>query len=120
MTEPEAVALRTDRTIDITTRGRRSDRPSRIEIWFHNIDGRVYITGLPGSRDWYANLLAEPHFTFHLKESVVADLDAVAHPVTDQDERRAVFEVLLARLGHTDRMDAWMDRSPLVEVTFPT
>lgn len=118
MTDEQVAALTTDRTIDITTLGKRSGRPSRIEIWFHNIDGHIYITGLPGTRDWYANLLAEPRFTFHLKESVAADLDAVAHPVTDPETRRAVFEVLLPRLGHSDRMDAWLESSPLVEVTF--
>ena len=41
-------ALETERTIDITTRGRQSGEPHRIEIWFHNLDGRLYITGLPG------------------------------------------------------------------------
>ena len=41
-------ALEQERTIDITTRGRRSGELQRIEIWFHNLDGRVYITGLPG------------------------------------------------------------------------
>jgi hypothetical protein len=43
-------ALASDRTIDITTTGRRSGQPRRIEIWFHNLGGRIYISGLPGSR----------------------------------------------------------------------
>jgi hypothetical protein len=34
-------ALARDRTIDITTVGRRSGKPRRIEIWFHNVGGRV-------------------------------------------------------------------------------
>src|SRR6185503_17815302 len=56
-------ALETERTIDITTTGRTSGRPRRIEMWFHNLDGRLYLTGTPGSRDWYANLLRHPAFT---------------------------------------------------------
>lgn len=116
---PEIVdALAADLTIDITTTGRRSGRPQRIEMWFHNVDGRVFITGLPGTRDWYANMVAHPEFTFHLKESVTADLPALARPITEPDEKRSVFERLLPRLGHRDRIDAWVARSPLVEVTF--
>lgn len=111
-------ALQSDLTIDITTTGRSSGLPRRIEIWFHNIDGRIYITGMPGSRDWYANLLADPTFTFHLKESIEADLPAVARAITDVDERRGVLAVLLDRLGYRDRIESWMARSPLVEVTF--
>ena len=112
-------ALQADLTIDITTTGRSSGLARRIEIWFHNIDGRIFITGTPGDRDWYANLLADPAFTFHLKESTEADLPATARAIDDAHERRAVFEVLLERLGYRNRLDAWMARSPLVEVTFP-
>src|SRR5437870_1705763 len=80
MDGPVKQALERDRTIDITTRGRKTGQPRRKEIWFHNVEGRLYITGTPGRRDWYANLLAHPEFTFHLKQSVRADLPAVACP----------------------------------------
>ncbi len=120
MTDDIAAALESDRTIDITTIGRNSGQPRRLEIWFHNVGGRIYITGTPGRRGWYANLLSNPGFTFHLKESVQADLDATARPVTRAKERRGVFDVLLSRLGYADRMDQWMDGAPLIEVTFPT
>ena len=55
-------ALQDDRLIDITTTGRKSGEPHRIEIGFHFVDGHVYITGRPGLRGWYANLLANPDF----------------------------------------------------------
>ena len=118
MTEDVQAALTTDRTIDITTIGRKTGEPRRLEIWFHNIDGRIFITGMPGIRSWYANLVANPDFTFHLKESVEADLPASARAVTDLDEKRSVLDVLLARLGYSDRIEAWLAGSPLVEVSF--
>lgn len=116
MTDEITTALETDRTIDITTTGRKSGEPRRLEIWFHNLEGRIFITGMPGRRSWYANLLENPGFTFHLKESVRADLDATARAVTEPDERRDVFERLLGRLGYLDRIDQWLADSPLVEV----
>lgn len=118
MNEAIRHALGHDRVIDITTTGRKTGEARRIEIWFHNVDGRLYITGMPGKRGWYANLLSNPQFVFHLKDSAVADLPAIARPVTDPVERRSVLERLLERLGHLDRIDAWMARSPLVEVEF--
>jgi len=113
-------ALERDQTIDITTTGRKTGRPRRIEIWFHRAGGRYYITGVPGSRNWYANVLANPRFTFHLKESARADLPAVARPVTDPEERR---QVLLAADTIWNRpnernVDEWVRRSPLIEVVF--
>ncbi|MDX1522051.1 MAG: nitroreductase family deazaflavin-dependent oxidoreductase [Anaerolineae bacterium] len=110
-------ALQQDRTIDITTIGRKSGQPRRIEIWFHNLDDRIFITGLPGRRDWYANLKATPEFTFHLKESVQADLPATARAIVDEAERRELFTRLLKKLDRQADFDKWLADSPLVEIT---
>jgi hypothetical protein len=109
-------ALERDRTIDITTTGRTSGRARRVEIWFHNLDGRLYITGTPGARDWYANLRTHPELVFHLKESTRADLAARATPVLDPGRRRAVLARILDNLGHPGSLEAWVTESPLVEV----
>lgn len=57
--------LAATRVIDITTIGRRSGEPARIEIWWFHIGGRFIITGTPGPRDWYANLVADPSIVIH-------------------------------------------------------
>lgn len=113
-------ALDQDETIDITTMGRKSGQPQRIEIWFRRVGGRTYITGTPGPRDWYANLLAEPHFTFHLKGSVQADLPARAQPITDVSERRRILADPVMHWYHQQvtTLDDLVTGSPLVEVLF--
>ena len=109
-------ALETERTIDITTIGRVTGRPHRIEMWFHNLDGQLYLTGTPGTRSWYANLQAHPEFTFHLKGTVGANLRARATPIQDPARRRTILARLLDRLGHLEELDAWVCESPLVAV----
>jgi hypothetical protein len=109
-------AFARDRTIDITTRGRKTGALHRIEIWFHHIDGHIYITGSPGLRDWYANLLAHPEFTFHLKQSVKADLPAKATPILDRARRRAIIASIDQTLGGSRDLDAWVEGGPLVAV----
>jgi len=111
-------ALERDRTIDITTTGRRSGRARRLETWFFNVDGRIYLTGSPGRRDWLANLRANPELTFHLKQSVRADLPARARVIDEPGERRRVMSRIVASLGGGRRLDDWVARSPLVEVEF--
>ena len=112
-----ARALSRGHTIDITTTGRRSGEPRRIELVFHNIDGHIIISGLPGRRDWYANLVANPRMTFHLKGAVKADLPATARPIIEPEERRATMQRVAANWGRTD-LERMMQQSPLVEVTF--
>ena len=111
-----ARALEQDRTIDITTVGKTTGQPRRKEIWFHNLDGRLYITGTPGRRDWYANLVAHPEFTFHLKGSVQADLPARAIPVLDQAQRREIIAGIHQKLEGDRDVEEWVANSPLVEV----
>ena len=113
-----AAALARGGTIDITTTGRRTGQPRRIEIVFFNFDGRIYISGIPNphrQRAWLRNLAADPRLTFHLKGPVVADLAATARVITDPDERRSILEQV-ARLWRRDpaTMEA---HSPLIEVS---
>jgi deazaflavin-dependent oxidoreductase (nitroreductase family) len=111
-------ALSRGRTIDITTKGRRSGEPRRIEIVFHNIDGRIYLSGMPSRRrrSWLANLEADPHFTFHLKGATSADLPATARVISDEAERRAVLTEV-ARAWKRNDVETMVQYSPLVEVT---
>jgi len=123
MSNTAASALASDQVIDITTTGRQTGQPRRIEIWYHRVAGKYYITGTPGRRSWYANLVAHPEFVFHLKQSATADLAATARPVTDPAEREKVLGAILESLsGLTDAPGrdpaAWVASSPLVEVTF--
>jgi deazaflavin-dependent oxidoreductase (nitroreductase family) len=113
-----ASALRTGGIIDITTIGRRSGQPRRIEIVFFNLDGRVYITGLPGRRAWLANLVSDPKLIFHLKKRVVADLPARARIVTDEAERRPVLSRVCEAWHRQPQTEAFIADSPLIEVLF--
>ena len=109
--------LRHGHTIDITTTGRRSGLPRRIEIVFHNFDGRIYISGTPSprTRAWLHNLRADPQLTFHLKQLLKADLPATAREITDPVERRAVL-TKVAKVWRQD-LEAMLRFSPLVEAT---
>ena len=113
-------ALDRDNTIDITTIGRKSGQPQRIEIWFRRVNGRTYITGTPGPRDWYANLLSNPHFTFHLKQSLQADLPARARPVLNEAERQQILAdpVMAWYQEQVGSLAELVAGSPLVEVLF--
>jgi deazaflavin-dependent oxidoreductase (nitroreductase family) len=109
--------LRDDPTVDITTTGRRSGLPRRVEIWMLDVDGRFFITGTPGRRDWLANLVAEPRFVVHLKRHARVDLDARAVPVTDEATRRQVLEHLTAEWYRTQaKLDVLLETAPMVEV----
>lgn len=111
-----------ERTVDITTTGRRSGSPRRIGTWFYRVEGTVYLSGSPGRRDWVANLEAEPAFIFHLKNGVVADLPARADRVVEEGERRRIFTMLLDELGHISSarrdLEEWVAGSPLFAVSF--
>src|SRR5262245_10880863 len=109
-------ALQKDRLIDITTIGRKTNQPQPIEIAVHNFDGQLYISGLPGKRDWYANLVAHPDFVFHLKQSTHADLPARATPITDPAARKPVLEKVVARWNRQKELPQFLSSSPLVRV----
>jgi deazaflavin-dependent oxidoreductase (nitroreductase family) len=107
--------------VDITTTGRKSGQARRIEIYLHNLDGVLYLTGSPGfARDWVANLASNPRMTLHLKRGVEADLAATAEVIRDPGEKGSI--ILRARIeswgANPDvaqaELDHWVATSPLV------
>ena len=111
--------LRHGQLIDITTRGRKTGQLRRIELVFHNIDGRIVISGSPSrrKRGWIWNLEADPHLTFHLKRSVHADLPATARVITDEAERRQLAAWIVANAWPNQEVEAMTRYSPFIEVT---
>lgn len=109
-------ALHRSQVIDLTTIGRRSGQRRRIEIFLHDKDGRLFVTGMPRAdrtRDWIHNIRADPGVVVHLKKQLVADLPATAREVTDPDERRPLIEAAAGRWGRTD-VEAMLHYSPLI------
>lgn len=104
-------------TFDITTSGRKSGKPRRIEIAYHVIGGRLYISGIPypGRRSWLANLDADPALTLHIRKPGPADLPATARIIDTEAERRELLPHIASNWGRTD-IEKMVLQSPLIEV----
>jgi deazaflavin-dependent oxidoreductase (nitroreductase family) len=91
----------------LTTTGRRSGEPHRIEIWFALVDGVVYLLSGGGDRsDWVRNLEISPDVVLEIggeKRTTTARL------VADRDEdglaRRVVVEKYRPR--YRGDLDDW-------------
>jgi deazaflavin-dependent oxidoreductase (nitroreductase family) len=124
MDEAVRSALATDRLVDITTTGRQTGEPRRLETWLYRAGGTLYLTGRPGKRGWYANIAANPSFVWHVKASAKADLAATGRPITDAAERRAVLTTivedrnaeLVAAGSEAMDVESWISGSPLIEI----
>ena len=115
-------ALHRSQLIDLTTTGRRSGLPRRIEIFLHDEDGVLFITGMPRrdrKRDWIHNITADPNVIVHLKKGIQADVPATARVVTDPHEARPLIEAA-ARRWRRDDVDDMIAHSPLIVLTAAT
>lgn len=109
-------ALAAQKTIDLTTTGRRSGRSRRIEIWWFRVDGRFIISGTPGNRDWLANIQADPSVIVHVDG---ADIPARAVPIDDIEFRRRFFTRPATSWYSTQaELDRLVRSSPMVEIVF--
>ncbi|WIG58242.1 MAG: hypothetical protein OJF49_000987 [Ktedonobacterales bacterium] len=90
----------------LTTIGRRTGQPHRIEIWFATQDGRVYL--LAGGRersDWVRNLQANAHVMVELGNETHVGVACVLQPGTAEDQRARALLVHKYRKG--DNLDEW-------------
>lgn len=100
----------------LTTTGRVSGRPHRIEIWFAARPGTATLHLLSGGgrrSDWVRNLEARPGVTVELAGSTQAATARILDGPGDAEEadqaRGAVFEKYSAR--SSDDLTAWRERA---------
>jgi deazaflavin-dependent oxidoreductase (nitroreductase family) len=112
-------ALAQSQVIDLTTTGRHSGEGRRIEIYLHNLDGRLVVSGMPvpgRTRAWIHNVAANPAVTLHLKRGVVADVPGTARVVIDPAERAELLAGVARNWNRTD-LDVMQQHSPLIVVS---
>lgn len=102
------------RTVDLVTIGRRSGRPTRVEIWWFYFEGRFIITGTPGPRDWYANVHQNPRVVIETRHG---HFPASASTISDRMFRRRFFSDGAARWYSTQaELDALVETAPMIEI----
>jgi len=91
----------------LTTRGRKSGKPHRIEIWFAAHEGRLYLMagGRDGS-DWVRNLRSEPTVQVEIDGVVRAGRARVIEGEADEP---------LARRLLAGKYQGWREGQPLTE-----
>lgn len=108
--------LAAHRTIDLTTFGRRSGLPRRIEIWWFHVEDRFIISGTPGPRDWLANVKERPEVLIHVDG---LDLPATVTTVDERSFRRRFFTDPGVTWYRTQtELDRLIEEAPMVEVLF--
>ena len=70
----------------ITTTGRKTGLPRQIEIWFVEIEGRLYILAEHGlTTKWVQNLIANPNVTVRLGDRQYRGVARVLDEVKDSE-----------------------------------
>ena len=105
----------------LTTTGRVSGAPHRIEIWFALQGETVYLlSGGVERSDWVRNLMASPEVVLELGDRRRATRARVIEPDTDEDAvaRRLLLDKYTAR-GNSD-LQEWAATALPVAIDWPT
>lgn len=101
----------------LTTFGRQSGNPHRIEIWFAVEDDTLYL--LSGGRDrsdWVKNLQADPQVTIELGPETLSGVAEVIAP--DSPEDANARKLLVQKYRTADELDDWGRTSLPIVIRF--
>ena len=105
----------------VTTTGRVTGTPHRIEIWFALHDETVYLLAGGGDRsDWVRNVMVSPDVVVELGDRRRTTRARVVDPGTEDDTlaRRLLFDKYTAR-GNDD-LTEWAVTALPVAIAWPT
>jgi deazaflavin-dependent oxidoreductase (nitroreductase family) len=112
-------ALATTEFCYLTTRGRRSGEPHRIEIWFVAHDDGAYLLSDSDRSDWYRNLVAEPSVTLEIAGQ---SRQTRAAPVDPADPASAPVRATMVakyQAGYGEDLARWSETAWLVRIDWP-
>jgi deazaflavin-dependent oxidoreductase (nitroreductase family) len=104
----------------LTTTGRHTGRPHRIEIWFALSNGVVYLLSGGGDRsDWVRNLTISPDVAIEIDgEQRTRQARVVTDPAEDATARRLVVDKYVPR--YRGDLDEWGRTSLPVAIDWET
>jgi deazaflavin-dependent oxidoreductase (nitroreductase family) len=104
----------------LTTTGRHTGTPHRIEIWFALHGDTVYL--LSGDRDrsdWVRNVMVSPHVVLEIAGRKRSTRAHVVEPSTEEDALARRLLVEKYQPGYGDDLSDWGARSLPVAVAWP-
>jgi deazaflavin-dependent oxidoreductase (nitroreductase family) len=112
-------ALATTEFCYLTTRGRRTGSPHRIEIWFAAHDDGAYLLSDSDRADWYRNLVADPSVRLEIAGET---RETTAGPVASDDPSSATVRAAMMakyQAGYAEDLDRWSQTAGLVRIEWP-
>jgi deazaflavin-dependent oxidoreductase (nitroreductase family) len=103
----------------LTTTGRGSGQPHRIEIWFVAHEDGAYLLSNSAEADWYRNLEVEPRVGLEIGKE---RRDTTARPVDPSDPANAVVRPAMVakyQTGYENDLQEWGGTASLVRVDWP-
>ncbi len=105
----------------LTTKGRITGRPHRIEIWFALHDGVVYVLAGDGDRsDTVRNLMADPRVTLELGPDRRETTGYVVPAGTEEDALARLLVVSKYQPGYEEDLTDWRRSSLPVAFAWPS
>lgn len=94
----------------LTTTGRTSGDPHRIEIWFAAHDGRIYLmSGGRDRSDWVKNLQADPRLKIEIAGETYSGFATIPADGSEQDQLARALLVQKYQKG--DELENWRTNS---------
>jgi deazaflavin-dependent oxidoreductase (nitroreductase family) len=102
--------------VELGTTGARSGELSTVPIWGWVVADRYVITGTPGPRDWFANVLQNPRVSVAVAGRV---LRGTAGVIDDPEFRERVFTAPETGWYLTQcSLEELVESAPMIEIEF--
>ena len=104
----------------LTTTGRRSGKPHRIEIWFAVAAGRVYMLSGGGDRaDWVKNIRKDPNIRVQVGSRTTPARARIARPGTEDQRARELLDGKYMGWKEGKKLSSWARGATAIVIDLP-
>ena len=105
----------------VTTTGRKTGKPHRIEIWFAIEDGRLYLLSGGGDRaDWVKNIRKDRDVRVQVGSRSVAARARIARAGAEDQRARELLDAKYMSWKQGKKLSSWARGATPVVIELPT
>jgi len=110
-------ALTNKRELEITVKGRRTQKTYSTPVWFVDQKNKIYLLPVKGTdTNWYKNIKINPNMTLTVDKKA---LQVKAKPMDESDRVKDVVNLFGAKYG-ADEIEKWYTKLDVaVEISLP-
>lgn len=106
-----------EKYIYLTTRGRKTEKPHTVELWFASAEGKIYLSHEGAHTDWMKNIIKDGHVEFRIGDIHFKGRARIVRGGEAFEAGKHALYLKYYGMASEEVIDDWFSESTVIEIS---